>query len=137
MSQPFTMVKLSSAEGASLKTFAKVLIMLVRLIAILSIVFGIMIWSGTGQQFLGAHIGLGFLITLCIGLLAVIGLANRVIPLGILALVFAVLLPVVGLKQFPLAMSPNFGLIQTLHVIVVLAALGIAEALHARVAKSA
>lgn len=118
-----------------LKTFAKILIMLVRLIALVSIVFGVMIWAASGMQFLGVHIGLGFAITLLVVLLAVMGLMRGAIGLGIGALVVAGLLPYVGFKQFPLVFK-SFGAMQVAHVVVVLAALGMAEALHARIAKS-
>ena len=118
-----------------MKTFAKILIMLVRLIAVVSIVFGVMIWAASGMQFLGVHIALGFAITLAVLLLAVMGLMRGAIGLGIGGLVVAGLLPYVGFRQFPLVFK-SFGAMQVAHVIVVLAALGIAEALHARIAKS-
>ncbi len=118
-----------------MKIFAKILIMLVRLSALVSIAFGVLIWSGS-IQFVGMHIGLGFLITLLVGVLAVVGLAARVIGLGVLGLVFAFLLPYIGLKQFPLTLTPHFGAMQVAHVIIVVTTLGVAEALHARIAKS-
>lgn len=130
------MVQPYYAGGSSLKTFAKVLIMLVRLIAVLSIVFGVMIWAGTGMQFVGAHIGLGFIITLLVGILAVLALVRRLVPLGILGLVVVTLLPYIGLKQFPLAMRPHIGAMQIAHIVIVLATLGIAEAMNGKIQKS-
>jgi tetrahydromethanopterin S-methyltransferase subunit E len=106
--------------------FAKILIMIIRALSLVSIVFGVMIWLGTFPQLLPSHIGLGFLIALTLGVLSVIALAKRVFALGLLGLIAAVLLPVVGLRQFPLVLR-HLGPIQVSHVIVVFAALGIAE----------
>ena len=116
--------------------FAKVLIMLVRVVSLVLIVFGILIWSGNSPQLLGAHIGMGFLVAVLIGLLAVLALARRAWPLGILGLVAAAALPWVGLKQFPLAFR-HFGAMQIAHVLIVIAALGLAESSYAAIKKSA
>lgn len=108
---------------------AKILIMLIRALSLAAIIFGVMIWLGTFPQLLPSHIGIGFLIALTLGVLSVLALAKRVFGLGVLGLIAAVLLPVVGLRQFPLAFR-HLGPIQVAHVIVVFAALGIAESTY-------
>ncbi len=115
--------------------FAKILIMLIRALSLAAIIFGVMIWLGTFPQLLPSHMGLGFLIALSVAVLAVIALARRVVGLGILGLAAAVALPAVGLKQFPLAFR-HLGLIQILHLIVVFAALGIAESTYQAIRKA-
>lgn len=110
--------------------------MVVRLVAVISIVMGILIWQGSGLQLLGAHIGLGFLVTLCLLVLGIIALMRRQTALGIVGIVLALLLPYAGFKQFPLAFG-TFGLAQIAHVIVVLAALGVAESLNGRIQRAA
>ncbi len=105
---------------------SKILIMLIRVLALAAIIFGVMIWLGTFPQLLEAHMGFGFLITLLLAALAVVALVKRVYGLGALGLIAAVLLPVIGMRQFPLAFR-HLGPIQIIHLIVVFAALGIAE----------
>ena len=108
---------------------AKILIMLIRALSLAAIIFGAMIWLGTFPQLLPSHIGLGFLIALSLAVLSIVALARRVFALGLLGLVAAILLPVIGLRQFPLAFR-HLGPIQVAHVIVVFAALGIAESTY-------
>ena len=108
---------------------AKILIMLIRVIALAAIIFGVMIWLGTFPQLLQAHMGFGFLIALMMAVLAVIALVKRVFALGILGLIAAILLPVIGMRQFPLAFR-HLGPTQISHLIIVFAALGIAESTY-------
>ena len=116
-------------------TFAKVLIMLVRFGAIAAIVLGILLLNGN-SEFLRIHIGLGFLMTALIVLLAILALVRGAVGLGIVGIAFAFLLPFVGLKQFPLRFGANLGWIQITHIVVALIALGIAEAMNGAIRKS-
>ncbi|MDT8066563.1 MAG: hypothetical protein ROO76_00190 [Terriglobia bacterium] len=115
--------------------FAKVLIMLIRALALVAIVLGILIWLGTFPQVLPSHIGIGFLIALSMGILAIIAIAKRIFALGVLGIAAAILLPVIGLRQFPLAFR-HLGPIQVSHIIIVFAALGIAESTYAAIRKT-
>lgn len=114
---------------------AKVLIMLVRVIALVSIILGIMIWTGQMPNLLGAHIGLGFLITAIVTILAIIALAKRAFTMGALGLVAAVALPWIGFRQFPLSFM-HIGATQVAHILVVIATLGLAESLAAAIRKA-
>ncbi len=107
----------------------KTIIMLIRALSLVTIIFGIMIWLGIFPQLLASHIGLGFLIAIMLAALAVIALIKRALAMGILGLCAALLLPVIGLRQFPLAFR-HLGPIQVSHLIVVFAALGIAESTY-------
>jgi len=119
-----------------LAKFAKILAMIVRVLFIVEIVLGVLLTMAR-LQFLNAHIGLGFVVALCVALLAVMACTKRMYGIGIVGLFFAILLPVTGLKQFPLKFGSGMGLIQIVHVVVALAAVGMAEALHARIRKAA
>ncbi len=114
---------------------AKVLVMLIRALALATIIFGIMIWMGAFPQLLASHIAIGFLIAIMLAVLALIALVKRVFALGILGLAAAVLLPVIGLRQFPLAFR-HLGPIQVSHLIIVFAALGIAESTYSAIRRS-
>lgn len=113
---------------------AKALIMLVRVLGLAAIILGAAVWTGR-QQYLGPHIGTGFFVASVIFVLAVIALTKKVVIPGILGVIFAVLLPVVGLKQFPLTFH-TFGAIQIAHIILALAAIGVAESLHAAIRRA-
>lgn len=117
-------------------SFAKILIMLIRALALVSIVLGVLIWTGRSPNLLGAHMGLGFAITLLILILTCLALIKRALPVGALGLVAAVALPWIGLRQFPLAFL-HLGAIQVAHILVVVAALGISESLFAAIRKKA
>ena len=110
--------------------------MLVRVIALVSIIFGVLIWTGQMPNLLGAHIGLGFLITAMLAILAIMALLKRAFPMGALGLLAAVALPWIGFRQFPLSFM-HIGAIQVAHTLVVIAALGLAESLAAAIRKAA
>jgi len=119
-----------------LAKFAKILAMIVRVLFLIEIVLGVLLTTAR-LQFLNAHIGLGFVVALCVALLAIMACAKRMYGIGIVGLFFAILLPITGLKQFPLKFGTSMGLIQIVHVVVALAAVGLAEALHAKIRKGA
>lgn len=117
-------------------TFAKVLIMLVRLLAVFAIVLGILLLSGTHTEFLRWHIAVGFLLTALVIVLAILALTRGAVGAAIGGIVLAFLLPYIGLKQFPLRFGTNLGWIQISHVVVALITLGVAEMLHGKIRKS-
>ena len=118
--------------------FAKVLIMLVRLIWLVELGLGIWIASIKGLPYLKLHIVLGFCTALLLLLLAMIAAVHKQVLAVILGCVFAVLLPFVALKQYPqLRFAPHLGPIQYAHVAVALAAIGVAEFTHAAIRKHA
>jgi presenilin-like A22 family membrane protease len=105
--------------------------MLVRALGLAALVFGALVWTGRAQ-YLGAHFVSGFVVAAAVFVLAVIALTkSRVIP-GILGVLFAVLLPVVGLKQLPLTFHA-LGAIQLAHIVLALAVIGVAESLFAAI----
>lgn len=116
-----------------MKTLAKVLIMLVRLIWLVELGLGISLASAKGLAYVKLHIGLGFTLALLLFILAMIGLVKREIVPAILGIIFAVLLPYIGLQQFPIKFGPALGMIQYAHVVIVLLAIGVAEMLHAKI----
>ena len=118
-------------------TFGKVLIMLIRLVAIFAIVLGILLLSGTNTEFLRIHIGVGFFLSTLVVLLAILALTRGAVVPAIVGILFAFLLPYVGLKQFPLKFGWQLGWIQISHVVVALVTLGVAEMLYGKLRRSA
>ncbi|HVZ18735.1 MAG TPA: hypothetical protein VG897_16585 [Terriglobales bacterium] len=111
--------------------------MLVRLIALIEIGLGIWIASISGLPYLKAHIGLGFVFALLLLLLAVTSFVQHQVSIGIVGLLFAILLPAVGLHQFPLRFGSNLGAIQYAHVLITFLSIGVAEAMYSRIKRSA
>ena len=107
---------------------AKALIMVVRVLGLAGIVLGALLWSGR-EQYLNPHIGAGFLVAAVVFVLAVIALTKQAVVPGILGVVLAVLLPVIGLKQLPLTFH-TMGAIQAAHIFFALSTIGVAERLY-------
>lgn len=115
---------------------AKVLVMLVRAFGVLEIVLGVLIASAR-LELLSAHIALGFLVALYVLVLGIMACAKRAFGVGLVGVLFGILLPVIGLNQFPLKFGSQLGLIQVVHLVVALASIGIAEALYSSIRKAA
>lgn len=107
---------------------AKILIMLVRVLGLAAIVLGAMLWTG-GRQYLASHIGSGFAVSTVVFVLAVIAMTKRAVVPGILGVVLAVLLPLIGFMQLPLTFH-TMRAIQVVHIFLALAIIGVAERLY-------
>jgi len=110
--------------------------MLVRLIGVTELIIGVLVASAK-LQLLAVHMGLGFLLAVCLLLLAILALSARKVGIGIVGLLFAIGIPISGIKQFPLKFGNQLGLVQIVHVVVVLIAIGVAEALNGTIQRSA
>ena len=116
-----------------MNTSITVLRWIVRLVFIVSLVLGVMLWTGNGAAYLRLHMWLGFIITFALLLLVIIGFVARIRPvLPLIALVWAVALPVLGIAQLHIVPGPNHWTIQVLHVIIGIGAIGLAEVLGKR-----
>ena len=112
----------------------KALIMLVRILGLASIVLGALVWA-EHVQLLSAHIGLGFLVSIAVFILAVVALTKKAAVAGSLGVILALLLPVIGFLQLPVTFH-SLRLIQILHVIVGLCIIGVAERLYSAIRSS-
>ena len=113
---------------------AKALIMLVRVLGLAGIILGALVWS-EHQQLLGPHIGCGFLLAIVLFILAVVALLKKAVVPGVLGMVFALLLPVVGFMQFPLTFH-TMRAVQVAHTLLALASIGVAESLYSAIRKA-
>ena len=113
-----------------MRTAVTVAQMLVRVCGTIQIVLGILFWSANASFLVPVHILVGLVLVLALWTLAV--LAARVgAPAGFVAvaLLWGLLLPVLGLSQTRLLTGGGHWAIQVLHLLVGLAAIGMAEAL--------
>jgi len=108
--------------------------MLVRVTFVVQLVLGVLFWTGNALDLVPLHQTIGFL--LVFGLWTLAALAARAgvrPPLVALAAVWGLVVPVVGLNQTRLLVGSAHWVIEVLHLLVGLGAIGQAEGLAARI----
>jgi hypothetical protein len=111
---------------------AKALIMLVRVLGLAAIVLGSLLWFTNHQSYLPPHIGIGFCVAAAVFVMAVIALTRKAVVPGIMGILLALLLPMVGFMQLPLVFH-SMGALQVAHVAIALTVIGVAERLHSAI----
>ena len=109
--------------------------MTIRLVWVVSIVSGALLYFHYAVP-LKLHMYLGFLIAFLMIVLAVQGF-KRVAGLASMTVLVAILLPVIGIVQLTKIGSPSLALWQVLHVVIGVAAIGLAEVLGKRLGAQA
>lgn len=109
----------------------KLFIMLVRVCGLAAIVFGSLLWTGRESLF-APHVIFGSIVAVAVFVLAVIALTKKAVLPGILGVVFAFLLPMVGSMQLPLAFR-TLGAVQVAHIVLALLTIGVAERLYSAI----
>ncbi len=117
-----------------MKTATTVAQMLVRFTGVLLIILGILFWTGNALTLIPVHMLLGFVLVLSLWTLAVLA-ARAGVPLGpvVLAVVWGLIVPILGVTQGQLLPGSAHWVIQALHLLVGLGAMGQAEGLAARI----
>ena len=108
--------------------------MLVRASFVVQLVLGGLFWTGNALDLVPLHQTIGFL--LVFGLWTLAGLAARAgvrPPLVALAAVWGLIVPILGLTQTNLLVGSAHWLIEVLHLLVGVGAIGLAENLAARI----
>lgn len=104
--------------------------MTVRVSGIVLLVLGVIFWTGNLDSLRIVHILLGLLLVLGLWTLAFLALRARVaVRLAVLGLAWGVIAPVLGLTQVNLLTGGWHWVIQVLHLLVGLGAIGLAEQL--------
>jgi hypothetical protein len=101
---------------------------------LVQIVLGLLFWSGIGKGLVPVHATIGFVLVL--SLLTLTFLAARAgAPIGLVALVavWAVVVPVFGIAQTHLLVGSGHWIIEAVHSLLGLAAMGLASILASRV----
>jgi hypothetical protein len=115
----------------------------VRLAGVLLLILGLLIWTEGMFGLISVHMLLGLL--LFVGLLVLAALSPQAgVPVGLAAgvAVVAIIMLALGMTQASLLPGPNHWIIQILHLLVGMAAVGMGEAIggrmrRARMARSA
>jgi hypothetical protein len=108
--------------------------MLVRLTGLIQIGLGLLFWTGNARMLIPVHMLVGFTLVLGLWVLAVLA-ARAGVGFGFVALavVWGALVPVLGLTQQRLLPGDGHWLIQVLHLLLGLGAIGQGEGLATRI----
>jgi hypothetical protein len=107
---------------------------LVRITGLIQIVLGVFIWTGNGDALIRVHIISGIVLVVSLAALAVLAAIAGVSPgLVALAAVWALVVLVLGLTQERLLPGTAHWVIQVLHLLLGLGAIGQAESLAVRI----
>jgi hypothetical protein len=113
---------------------ARVTLMVVRLVGVTMVVLGLLFWSGNAFNLLQVHMLLGFVLVVLLWFMAALALRAAVEPWLVgLAVIWGIIVPVLGLTQTRLLPGSLHWLVQVLHLAVGLLAIGLAESLAGRV----
>lgn len=114
-------------------TTVTVLRWIIRVGGVLALGLGLALWGGNGVAWLGVYQALGYLVSGGLVIMAGLGFGRRV-PVGLLllALVWGLVVPVVGRAQLGLLPGSAHWIIQIFHVLLGLGALALSEAIAGR-----
>jgi hypothetical protein len=117
-----------------MKTATTIIQMLVRLAGLILIVLGVLFWTDHALTLLPVHMLVGFVLVFSLWALAILAARAGVHPgLVALAIVWGFIVPVLGLTQERLLPGDAHWVIQVLHLLVGLGAIGQTEGLAARI----
>src|SRR5215472_5615457 len=120
-----------------MRTTATIAQWLVRVAGLIQIVLGLLFWTGNQLALVPVHILVGLVLVLSLWTLAFIGARSGVQPgLVAVAFVWGLIVVALGLTQGDILTSGPHWVVQVLHLLVGLAAIGQAEALGARIKRS-
>ena len=110
--------------------------LLISLFGITLVVLGVLFWTGHALSLLQLHTMIGGLFVICLWVLAVVGFlvpGSRVFAL--IVLVWSLIVPALGVTQLRLMPGADHWVIQTLHLLVGLIAMGLGHALARRIGR--
>jgi hypothetical protein len=112
--------------------------LVLRLTGLTQIVIGVLIWAGHGDALLQGHMGVGVLFVLSLLCLAVLGLTTRVsVGLAVRAAVWGIVVLWFGIVQTRMWPGQLHVYVRVAHLLIGLVAIGVGEALAARLKRAA
>jgi uncharacterized membrane protein len=113
-----------------------ILQMAIRLLGVVVLVLGIVLWGGHADSLRGGHEALAILLVVCLWALAALAAKAGVgIPLVAAAVVWGLIAPILGFAQLNIDHG-NSAPIKVLHLLVGLGVIGFGEVLGARLKKA-
>ncbi len=122
--------------ASALRKTATTLLMLVRVTGLFQLILGILFWSGSATSLIPLHITVGILFVLALLGLAVLAL-RAAGGLATASIVWGVVVAVLGFTQTGLVPGAAHWVIQVLHLLVGIAAIGLGETLGGRLRRAA
>src|SRR2546430_14297106 len=120
-----------------MKTAATVAQWTVRMTGLIQIVLGVLFWTGNAPELIPLHILSGLILVLALWVLAFIGARSGVpAPLVAVAGAWGLLVVVLGLTQTQILLGGAHWVVQILHLLIGVGAIGQAEGLGARIRQS-
>lgn len=111
-------------------SFVLVTQIVARVIAVVQVALGILVWTGHGDSLIPVHVLVGLLLVADLWAAVALGLRSGAsTALAVLALVWSVGMPVFGLVQASVLTGDLHVAVQVLHLVVGLAAVGLVEGL--------
>lgn len=104
-------------------------IMVLRISALLTLMLGILFWTGNAGSLVFAHMGLGLLVTLSLWILAGVQAFSRRSRWDLVAaaVIVGAIIPVFGMMQSSLLPGSLHWIIQVIHLLLGLSAVGMGE----------
>lgn len=126
----------SQAQGGARHTATTVAQLVVRTTGLIQLTVGMLFWAGVATGLVPVHMLIGFVLVLGLWTLTALGVAGGAHG-GLLALagVWGLVVPVLGMTQERLLAGSAHWIIEVLHLLVGVAAIGLAEALAERIKK--
>jgi len=117
-----------------MRTATTIALMVIRLTGLIQIVLGVLFWTGNAQALIPTHMLIGFVVVLTLWVLAILAARAGVAP-GIvaLALLWGMLVLGLGLTQQRLLPGNAHWVIQVMHLLLGLGAIGLGEGLATRI----
>lgn len=120
-----------------MKAVANALRILVSAIGAIMVVLGLLFWSGNADALIPLHMLLGIVLVLLLWVIAGMALVARVNPiLALVALVWGVVVPILGVTQEQILPTSAHWIIQVLHLLVGLTAIALANILARQIMQS-
>lgn len=117
-----------------MKTATTALQMLIRGCGVILIVLGVLFWTGSAETLVPVHMLLGLILVLALWALAGVAASSGVsVGLVVLGVVWGLVVLVLGMTQRSLLPGSSHVVIQVLHLLVGLGAIGIAESMGMRI----
>lgn len=119
-----------------MKYIVRIARLLLSLSGIALLVLGILFWTGHALSLLQTHMMLGGLFVICMWVLAALGLAGQgTRGLALIVLIWSLVVPALGVTQLRLMPGAGHWVIQALHLLVGLIAMGLGHALARRLGR--
>jgi hypothetical protein len=110
-----------------------ILRLFVRVLGTGMLVLGLLFWSGNAFNLIQVHMLLGIVLVLCLWSVAILAARSAEQPgLVGLALLWGVIMPILGMTQDQLVPGDAHWIIRVLHLLVGIAAIGLVEVLTSR-----